>query len=136
MTPAGAVEGDADGVEADLVVAREVAAALRHPGGGEAADLALLAGADREDRPLGAEVGALASRLDLEEDQGRAVEGDEVELAEAGARVALDDLPAGGGEARGDEVLGGAAQSEARLGHRPDASSAPRAGGAPDVAIF
>ena len=36
---AAAVEGDADGVEADLVVARQVAAALGHPGGGEAADL-------------------------------------------------------------------------------------------------
>ena len=58
---AGAVEGDADGVEADLGVAREVAA-LGHPGGGEAADAALLAGVDREDRALGAEGGALAAR--------------------------------------------------------------------------
>ena len=96
MTRAGAVEGDADGVEADLVVARQVAAALGHPGGGEAADLALLARADREDRSLGAEVGALASRLHLEEDEGRSVEGDDVELAEAGPCVALDDLPLSG----------------------------------------
>ena len=48
----------------------------------------------------------------------RAVEGDEVELAEAGAGVALDDLPAGGGEAGGDEVLGRAAEAQAGLGHR------------------
>ena len=57
---AGAVEGDADGVEADRVVARQVAA-RHHPGGGEAADLQLLAAADREDRALGAEGGAGAA---------------------------------------------------------------------------
>ena len=109
-TPAGAVEGDADGVEADLGVGREVAA-LGHPGGGEAAHAALLAAVDREDRALGAEGGALAAGLDLDEDEGAAVAGDDVELAVAGAGVALEDLPAGGGEPAGDELLGPAAGS-------------------------
>ncbi len=90
---AGAVEGDADGVEADLGVARRVAA-FAHPGGGEAADALLLAAVDAEDRALGAEGGVLAAGLDLDEDERAAVEGDDVELAEAGAGVALDDLPA------------------------------------------
>ena len=114
---AGAVEGDADGVEADLGVVGGVAA-LAHPGGGEAADSLLLAVVDAEDRALGAEGGVLAAGLDLDEDERAAVEGDDVELAEAGAGVALDDLPARGDQPGGDEVLGGAADPLSLHGHR------------------
>ncbi len=115
--PAAAVEGDADGVEADLGVVRGVAA-FAHPGGGEAAHALLLAAVDAEDRALGAEGGVLAAGLDLDEDEGAAVEGDDVELAETGAGVALDDLPAGLGEAGGDQVLGGSADPLSLHGHR------------------
>ena len=90
----------------------------------------LLAGADREDRALGAEVGAVAAGLDLDEDEGAAVEGDDVELAVAGAGVALDDLPAGGGEPGGDEILGGAADPLARARSSRPTLGAARAGGA------
>ena len=58
---AGAVEGDADGVEADLGVGRAGRGARpsrRWRGGGPA----LLAGVDREDRALGAEGGARRGR--------------------------------------------------------------------------
>ena len=71
----------------------------------------LLTPIDAEDGSLGAEGRALAPGLDLDEDQRRAVEGDDVELAIAGAGVALDDLPAGGGKLAGDELLGGAADA-------------------------
>ena len=99
---AGLDVGDADGVEAELPKAGKVAAAFRHPGGRQASDPALLPGADREDRPLRAEVRPLTARLHLEEDEGRAVEADDVDLPEAGAGAPLDDLPEGGGEA-GDQ---------------------------------
>ena len=117
-TLVGAVEGDADGVEADLGVEREVAV-RGHPGGREAADPLLLAAVDREDRALGAEGRALAPGLDLDEDEGAAVAGDDVELAVAGAGVALDDLPAGGGEPAGDQLLGPGTGSLAGDRHRP-----------------
>ncbi len=112
-----AVEGDADCVEADLGVAGELAA-FAHPGGRQAPHLQLLAPVDAEDGALGAEGRAGAAGLDLDEDERAAVEGDDVELAEAGASVALDDLPARGGEAGGDEILGGAADSLSLRGHR------------------
>ena len=91
---------------------------------------------DREDRALGAEAGARAAGLDLDEDEGAAVEGDDVELAVAGAGVALDDLPAGRREAGGDQLLGAAADPLAGVGHRRDAKAvgARRAAVAPLVA--
>ena len=46
------VVGDADRVEADRVVAGQVAA-FAHPGGRQAADAELLAPADRQHRALG-----------------------------------------------------------------------------------
>jgi hypothetical protein len=78
----------------------------------------LLATVDREDRALGAERGAGAAGLDLDEDKGAAVEADDVELAVAGAGVALDYLPAGSLQPGGDELLGDAAGSLAGGGHR------------------
>ena len=113
---ARAVEGDADGVEPDLGRSGELPA-LRHPGGGEAAYPELLAAVDREDGALRAERRSLPSGLDLDEDEGTTVEGDEVELAVAGAGVALDDLPARFGKPAGDEVLGDATGSLAGDGH-------------------
>lgn len=78
----------------------------RHPGGGEAAHAALLARSDRMRRPLRPGGGPGAAGLDLDEDERGAVAGDDVELAVAGAGVAVDDLPAGGGKSLGDELLG------------------------------
>ena len=49
-------------------------------------------GADPEHRALRAEGRALAAGLDLDEDERPPVRRDDVELAEAGAGVALDDL--------------------------------------------
>jgi hypothetical protein len=114
---AAAVEGDADRVEANLSVAGQGGTPLRQPGGGEAAHLTLLARTDRVDRPHGAEARVLATGLHLEEDQGRALERDDVELAVAGTCVALDDLPAGGQEARDGDLLRGAAGASASFGH-------------------
>ncbi len=54
----------------------------------------------------------------------RPSQGDDVELAEAGAGVALDELPARRGEPLGDEVLGRPADPLARLRHRKQARSA------------
>ena len=53
--PAGAVEDDADGVEADLGVARDGRGASAIQAVASRRTLALLAGVDREDRALGAE---------------------------------------------------------------------------------
>ena len=52
--PAGGVEAQADDVEAQLAVAGDVVAAVAQPGGGEPAQLGLLARADRDRRALGA----------------------------------------------------------------------------------
>ena len=96
---AGAVEGDADGVEADLGVAgrrRGARPSRRWPGGGPARCLRRPTARTGRSGPKAA---PLAAGLDLDEDERAAVEGDDVELAVAGAGVALDDLPAGGGEA-------------------------------------
>lgn len=77
-------------------------------------------------------MGALARPLDLDEDEGAAVAGDDVELAVAGAGVALDDLPAGGGETVGNEVLGdgaGAAPGDGHMGPKGGKSrTLPQAG--------
>ena len=122
---ASPVVGDADGVEADRVVAGQVAA-LGHPGGRQAADAELLAPPDRQHRALGPVQRAAAAGLDLDEDQRAAVEGDDVELAVAGAGVALDDLPGGAAEALGDQVLGRPAEALAGLGHGDDGRAAGR----------
>ena len=122
----GAVEGDAEDVEADLGVAGGVASG-RHPGGGDAADPVSLARADRQRRALGAEIGALATGLDLDEDQRAAVDRDDVDLAEAGAGVALDDPPAGRREPGRDQVLGPAPDSLAREWSSPPTLGAGRA---------
>lgn len=87
------VEADSDGVEADLGVVAE-AAAFAHPGGRQTADAELLAPVDREYGSLRSAGRAGAAGLDLDEDERLAIEGDDVELAVAGARVALDQLPA------------------------------------------
>src|SRR4051794_20254781 len=100
-----AVEDDADGVEADVGKGREVGA-FGDPGGAEAAHLALLAEVDREDRPLRPVARPGAGGLDLEEDEDAPVERDDVELAVAGAGVALEDFPPFGGQLVGDQVLG------------------------------
>ena len=113
---AAAVEGYADGVEADLGVVGSVAP-LAHPGNGKAADTLLLAAVDAEDRALGAEGGTLTTGLDLDEYERAAVEGDDVELAETGAGVALDDLPASRDQPGGDQVLGSASNSLSLNGH-------------------
>src|SRR5262245_47208798 len=104
-----AVECDADRVEADLPVARRRAPPFGQPGGGEATDLSRLAGPDGVNRALRAEAGVLAAGLDLDEDERGAVEGNDVELAVAGAGVALEHLPVRGAETVGDDLLGGTA---------------------------
>jgi hypothetical protein len=71
----------------------------------------------RFDRALRAESGARPRALDLDEDEGAAVAGDDVELAVAGAGVAGHDLPAAGREAGGYELLREAAGSLAGTGH-------------------
>jgi len=126
---AASIEGDADRVEADFRVAAD-AAPFAHPGGRQTADAQLLAPVDREDGTLGPEGRAHTAGLDLDEDQRLAVEGDDVELAVAGARVALEQLPARRREAGGDEVLGGAADALALSGHRAIVGAfAPHPGG-------
>src|SRR5262249_43822337 len=110
------VESDADGIAADLVVMGGVAA-FGHPGAGEALDATLLAVVDAEDRALGARGRVRAACLDLDEDQGASIAGDDVELAESGARIALDDLPAAPCKLGGDQVLCGAADPLPLHGH-------------------
>ena len=68
--------------------------------------------------PLGAVVRARPAGLDLDEHQRPPVEGDDVDLAEAGAGVALDDPPARGDEPRRDQVLGPASDPLSGEGHR------------------
>src|SRR6185436_5054618 len=113
----GAVEADADGVEADAGVAAD-AAPFRHPGGRQAADAELLAPVDREHGALGTEGRPGAAGLDLDEDERLAVEGHDVELAIAGSCVALEELPVATREASRDELLRGAADALPLNGHR------------------
>src|ERR1700709_849218 len=86
--------------------------------GGTPTAPALRAGVAREDRTLGPEGAVLAAGLDLDEDERRPVAGDDVELAVAGAGVALEDLPAGGDESPGDQGLGFLSGCAAGGGHR------------------
>src|SRR6188474_2276146 len=96
------IKGDSDGIEADPAVA-DCVAVFGHPGGGEAPHPQLLAPVDAEHGPLGPVGRAGPPCLDLDEDQGGAVQGDDVELAVAGPGIALDDLPAGGDQLGGDQ---------------------------------
>ena len=123
---AGAVEGDADGVEADLGVARDGRGARpsrRWRGGGRGAACARSTARTGRSGPNAA---PCAAGLDLDEDEGAAVAGDDVELAVAGAGVALEDLPAGGGEAAGDELLGAARRFCWRAMRSSSADQVPR----------
>ena len=110
---AAAVEGDADGVEADLRRKRgSRRGRSRHPGCGEAPDPALLArGRRRGPGARGRRSSPARPALTSTKTSVRAVEGDDVELAVAGAGVALDDLPAWRSQPGGDEVLGGAGRA-------------------------
>ena len=113
----GAVEGDADGVEADLSVAGERRAARpsrRWRGG---ASGAACAGRSRGPGARGRSRTPSRPALTSTKTSVGAVEGDDVELAEAGAGVALEDPPARGRQSGGDEILGAAAGSLAREGH-------------------
>src|SRR5215207_8205708 len=105
--PARGVEAQADDVEAQVAVAGYVVAALAQPGRGEAAQLHALARADRRRRGLRAELRAGAAGLDLDEDERRAVERDQVDLPADvdGAHVAGDDPPAVARQPRRDQVL-------------------------------
>ena len=70
---------------------------------------------------------APAARLDLAEDEHVAVEGDEVDLAEAGAVVAGDDLVAEPLEVLGGEVLAEAAEVVTGVGgHAADEAAVRR----------
>jgi len=68
-------------------------------------------------RTLGAERGAGASRLHLHEDQGGALQRDDVELSRGKLHVASDDPPTGPLEAGCDKPLGVAAEALAGEGH-------------------
>ncbi len=89
---AGAVDADADHVEADLGESRLVPA-LGQPGTSEASDLDLLSGPDRLQRHLGGRRPGATAGLDLDEDQRRGIAADDVDLAVTGPRVTLDQLP-------------------------------------------
>ena len=86
------VEEDADDVDAHGPAG---APGRREVGGGQLAQLALLARVDRLDGE--AEPGA-AARLDLDDDDCVAVEGDDVDLADPAAPVAVDDRQPGGAQ--------------------------------------
>jgi hypothetical protein len=109
-------EADPDDVEA---IARDAgrSAPVRDPLAGEPAQLELLPAAHREGRSLGTEARPLPPGLHLDEDQGRAVQRNEVELARRQAHVPPDDPPAGALEPRGDQVLALPSQCLPRKGH-------------------
>ena len=126
---AGAVEGDADGVEADLGVAgrrRGARPSRRWRGGGPGA---ACGGRPRGPGARGRSRSPARPALTSTKTSVAAVEGDDVELAVAGAGVALDDLPAGGGEAArrpgprrpGPMLLAGVGHRGPRLGRAPRA---------------
>lgn len=105
------VDDHPDGVEADGVRPRPRGVRAVQPRRRQASQAGALAGAQPGKRLLlGIQAPASpgAAGLDLDEDQGVAVERDEVDLAVAGAGVALDD-----GEPEALEVLAGEALAEA-----------------------
>ena len=75
------------------------------PGAGEPAELQLFARADGVSRTGGTARGAEPAGLDLDEDQGVRVAGDQVDLAEARPGVAGEDLAAEGGETLGGDLF-------------------------------
>jgi hypothetical protein len=77
----------------------------------------LLAAIDRVDRALRTVGGIGSAGLDLDEDEGATVECDDVELAIAGAGVALEGLPVGCCETSGDEILRQTPESLSLNGH-------------------
>src|SRR4051794_5694021 len=121
--PVGA-DRHADGVEPEIGAPRAIAD-LREPGGGHAAHLRLLDRADRlERRPRRAAPG-----LHLAEDERGAVVGDEVELAEAGAVTASEDLVPAAFEVGGGEGLALLAEEVTEIGgHAPDGPTATPSG--------
>src|SRR4051794_18265385 len=121
--PVGA-DRDADGVEAEVGAPRAVAD-LREPGGGHASHLRLLDRADRlERRPR-----RPAPGLHLAEDERGAVVGDEVELAEAGAMAAGENLVPAAFEVGGSEGLALLAEEVVEIGgHAPDGPTATPSG--------
>ncbi|GAB3222712.1 hypothetical protein GCM10027447_09740 [Glycomyces halotolerans] len=109
-------DGDAEAVDAPGLVG---SAAVAQPGAGESPDAVELLGVDRFERSA---VAPRAAGLDLADDDGVAVAGDEVELAEPVAPVALDQLHAvpaqvgrGVALAEASQLMGaGAAQAHGR----------------------
>jgi electron transfer flavoprotein alpha subunit len=117
--PVAMIEGHADHVEAQVARSRSIVA-LDEPGGGHAANLALLARGDRLERRSGVRVDTAG--LDLDEDDRRVVADDEVELPEAGAVVAGEQAVAETLEVLERKVLAEAAEVLAGVvGHGSDA---------------
>jgi hypothetical protein len=113
----GRVEGDPDDVEARLVGAPP-AAAVVEPLAGHAPDLGPLSRADRGEWPEGAGRPAGHTRLHLAEDEAICVSRHQVELSEAGAEVAVEDLVAERGETVGGQALAEGAETSAEVfGH-------------------
>ncbi len=110
---AAAVDGDAHGIEADLIGVRP-SWCIDEPRGREAPHLLGLAWRDRfEGRPS---VAPRAARLDLDEHESARAVRDEVDLAEPRAGVLRDDLEPSPAEVFGGEVLSGDGQCGALVG--------------------
>ena len=107
--PVAAVDGHADGVEADRAGRRPPAAAFAQPGEREAPKPGLLARAQGAQRRLVRAEAHLPStrapRLDLREYECAAVECDQVDLPITAARVALEHSEAEALEMSGRERL-------------------------------
>ena len=92
---AGAVEGDADDVEADLAVARDASRRSRSQAAARRRRRRCLRGPTASTGRSGPEARAGAARLDLDEDQARARRGRRCRARRGAVRgVALDDPPA------------------------------------------
>ena len=118
--PARGVDAYADHVEAKRAVPRDRPVVVMQPGERQRAQLALLGVAHRDRRTLRPAHRGRAERLDLDEDERRSVERDQVDLAAhgGGPLVAGDDPHPPALERIGDQRLGGASQSLAGLRHR------------------
>ena len=93
---------------------------------GDPPDLALFG---RGHRFLGTAVGFVGPGLDLDEDEGRAVAGDDVDLAAEQAKAPGDDLVALLAEIAAGDLLAGAAQVLGRSSWRPSRVISMRARG-------
>lgn len=112
--PAATIDGDADGVEADLPTARPNALFAK-VGGRQAADapaLALVKGVPGGGRARG------PARLDLHEDQAAFVGDDQVDLSETGPVIASHKGVSEALEVLQRESLPGPAQYVSRVGPR------------------